>query len=577
MPCTEPVTSEEYADFIARYFKSPEDFRRMWGTDCIDFISHQYAVIYAPLTELATPVLTLSAATYSAIPKLYTLSDSVSAEAAGIARAARLPVLAGGGRGVIIGFVDTGIDYQNPLFRNPDGTTRILGIWDQTFGNGNTVPGNTFRSLYGTQYTHEQINEALRTEDPLSVVPSTDTDGHGTFLASIAAGNADEANGFTGAAPGASIAVVKLKPAKQYLRDFFQIPEAAAAYQENDIMMGVSYLYSIARQYSMPIVVCLGVSTNQGSHTGHSPLDIFLDEVSSFFGSAVVVAAGNENGYSTHYRGSTSQEAPEADVELRVGEASTGFTMELWAQNVELYRIGFVSPTGEVVQPLPTSTDDQDSVHFLLDRTEISVYYKIADPSTGSQLIFIRFRTPMTGIWHIRVSSALSLSGVFHIWLPVHDFLDPGTYFLRPDPDMMITGPGNAQYPITVSAYNHITGGIYIHSSRGFSRTGQIKPEIAAPGVDILGAGLAPGQGAVQTPVYVRRSGTSAAAAHAAGAAALLLKWGILDGNDFFMSTLAIKTYFIRGANRNPESVYPNREFGYGTLDLYAAFLSLAT
>lgn len=569
MPCTENVSAEEYADFIYRYFTAAGNLAQTLGTECFDIINGDYAVIYYPLEALPDyGPLSLSYYTYSAIPKLFSLLDISGMEASGITRASRIPALDGDGRGVIIGFIDTGIDYQNSLFCNLDGSTRILGIWDQTRGNGNRIPGNYFEPLYGTQYTHEQINEALRSEDPLSIVPSTDTNGHGTFLASVAAGNASEADGFTGAAPAASIAAVKLKPAKQYLRDFYLIRDGAEAYQENDIMMGISYLYSLASQYSMPIVVCIGLGSNQGSHTGQLPLCSYLDEISLLYGSAAILAAGNETGYGTHYRGVTEAGKTEQEVELLVGAKNQGFTMELWAQDINVYRIGFVSPTGEVVMPLPTTTSDENSITFLLEQTEINVYYNISVPPVGSQLIFIRFRTPMPGIWHILVNSALDFSGIFHIWLPVHEFLDPDTYFLRPDPDTLVTAPGNAQYPITVTAYNHLTGGIDIHASRGFSRTGQVKPEISAPGVNVLGAALPPSS-------FTRKTGTSVAAAHAAGAAAILLRWGVLDGNNPYMNTSTIKTYLIRGANRNPELTYPNREFGYGTLDLYSSFLSL--
>jgi len=592
MPCTENVASEEYADFIIPY-TSREELLAGAMTECVDFVNYHYAILYRPMSELAP--ISLSSFTYTAIPKLYSLLDTTSMEASGILPAARLPALSNKGSGVIIGFVDTGIDYQNPLFRKADGTTRILGLWDQTHGTGNDVPGSPFRPLYGTQYTHEDINQALRSENPLSVVPSQDEDGHGTFLASVAAGNADEDNDFTGAAPEASIAVVKLKPAKQYLRDFFLIREDAVAYQENDIMMGITYLFSLARQYSMPVVVCLGVGTNQGSHVGKSPLGNFLDEMSSYVGTAFIVAAGNETGYAHHYSAVTTAGDAAQTVELKVGENDRGFSMELWAQDVEVYRIGFLSPTGEAVRELPAGTGEENMLRFLLEETEITVYSNIVTGITGSQMIFIRFKNPMPGIWNIMVSSALDISGTFHMWLPVHGFVSDDTVFLRPDPDTTITEPGNAQYPLTVSAYDHATGGIYIHSSRGYSRTGQVKPELAAPGVNVFGAGVSGGgrasgagvsgggtsaagagaSGAAARPAFTRRSGTSVAAAHAAGAAAILLHWGVLERNLFYMNTSVIKTYLTRGAKRNPAITYPNREFGYGTLDLYEAFLRL--
>ena len=566
MPCSYSVTSEDTADFISTYSALPEQLSAMTGIECIDFVSRQFAVLHIPMDDLESP-MNFSYYTYSAIPKLYSLLDTDSMEASGILPASRVPAFGNQGQGVLIGFVDTGIDYQNPLFRKEDGSSRILGIWDQTLETGAPDPVNGFQALYGTQYSKEEIDQALAAPDPLALVPSADENGHGTFLASVAAGGEDPDQDFTGAAPRASIAMVKLKPAKAYLRDFYLIREGADAYQENDIMMGVAYLLHLARRFSMPLVICLGLGTNQGSHVGKSPLGLYLDDINIYAGTAVITAAGNETGYGHHYRAVTRPEETLQTVELNVGEKDSGFSMEFWAQDVDIYRVGFISPTGEVVDPLPSSTEEENVIRFLVEQTEITVFSSIVNTATGSQMIFIRFKDPMPGIWNLTVSSALNVTGAFHIWLPSRGFISDTTYFLRPDPDTLVTGPGNSQYALTVSAYDHTTGGIYIHSSRGFSRSGQIKPELAAPGVNITGAGLRSG--------FVQRSGTSAAAAHAAGAAAILLHWGILERNDPFMNTSAIKTYLIRGAKRNPALTYPNREFGYGTLDLYQAFLRL--
>ena len=566
MPCSYSVTSEDTADFISTYSALPEQLSAMTGIECIDFVSRQFAVLHIPMNDLESP-MNFSYYTYSAIPKLYSLLDTDSMEASGILPASRIPAFGNQGQGVLIGFVDTGIDYQNPLFRKEDGSSRILGIWDQTLETGAPDPVNGFQALYGTQYSKEEIDQALAAPDPLALVPSADENGHGTFLASVAAGGEDPDQDFTGAAPKASIAMVKLKPAKEYLRDFYLIREGADAYQENDIMMGVAYLLHLARRFSMPLVICLGLGTNQGSHVGKSPLGLYLDDINIYAGTAVITAAGNETGYGHHYRAVTRPEETLQTVELNVGEKDSGFSMEFWAQDVDIYRVGFISPTGEVVDPLPSSTEEENVIRFLVEQTEITVFSSIVNTATGSQMIFIRFKDPMPGIWNLTVSSALNVTGAFHIWLPSRGFISDTTYFLRPDPDTLVSGPGNSQYALTVSAYDHTTGGIYIHSSRGFSRSGQIKPELAAPGVNITGAGLRSG--------FVQRSGTSAAAAHAAGAAAILLHWGILERNDPFMNTSAIKTYLIRGAKRNPALTYPNREFGYGTLDLYQAFLRL--
>ena len=574
MSCTNSVASEDFADFIAPYFTTPEEFMRSQGTDCIDFVNSTLAVVYVPLSTV-TPS-TYTSYTYSAVPKLYSLLDVTSMDAAGITPAGELPVLNNQGAGVIVGFVDTGINYTDSLFRNVDGSTRIIGIWDQTNNSDNSnnienetaKPFSAFSALYGTQYTAEEINLALNSDNPASIVPTRDENGHGTFLASIAAGNRDERAGFSGAAPQASIAMVKLKPAKQYLRDFYLIQDGAEAYQENDIMMGVSYLYFLARKYSMPLVVCIPLGTNMGSHMGMSRLGQYLNQVSLSNGSAVITAAGNETGARHHFRAVMDADTDEVTAELRVGEREAGFSMELWAENMGAYTVGFISPTGEVAREISVPLRGENTVSFLLEQTQITVYTQIADVSSGSQFIFMRFENPMSGIWRILIRNSLDIRETFHIWLPVRGFISDETYFLRPDPDTIITDPGNARYLITVTAYDHTKNSIYIHASRGYSLSGRIKPDLAAPGVNILGA-------SVSGRRLTRMSGTSVSAAHLAGAAAILLNWGVLNANYPYLNTPVLKSIFVRGAQRNPALTYPNREFGYGTLNLYEAFLHL--
>lgn len=574
MSCTNSVASEDFAEFIAPYFTTPEEFIRSQGTDCIDFVNSTLAVVYVPLSTV-TPS-TYTSYTYSAVPKLYSLLDVTSMDAAGITPAGELPVLNNQGAGVIVGFVDTGINYTDSLFRNVDGSTRIIGIWDQTNNSDNSnnienetaKPFSAFSALYGTQYTAEEINLALNSDNPASIVPTRDENGHGTFLASIAAGNRDERAGFSGAAPQASIAMVKLKPAKQYLRDFYLIQDGADAYQENDIMMGVSYLYFLARKYSMPLVVCIPLGTNMGSHMGMSRLGQYLNQVSLSNGSAVITAAGNETGARHHFRAVMDADTDEVTAELRVGEREAGFSMELWAENMGAYTVGFISPTGEVAREISVPLRGENTVSFLLEQTQITVYTQIADVSAGSQFIFMRFENPMSGIWRILIRNSLDIRETFHIWLPVRGFISDETYFLRPDPDTIITDPANARYPITVTAYDHTKNSIYIHASRGYSLSGRIKPDLAAPGVNILGA-------SVSGRRLTRMSGTSVSAAHLAGAAAILLNWGVLNANYPYLNTPVLKSIFVRGAQRNPALTYPNREFGYGTLNLYEAFLHL--
>ena len=569
IPCNVSPASEEIADFIVRYSpRAVDSLYELAQTRCVNLVSQEYAIVHAPLSGVLP--LSFSQHTYSAIPKLYGLQDTTALEAAGILPVFSQPNLMSTGQGILIGMIDTGIDYTNPLFQNPDGTSRILRLWDQTIESENTpeaVAG--FQPFYGTVYSQKDLNRALASEQPLELVPSTDTSGHGTFLAGVAAGRQIQSpTTFSGAAPDAALAVVRLKPAKQYLREFFAVPPDADAYQENDIMAAAAFLLGVAGQYQMPLVLCLGVGTSQGSHSGISPLAMQLQALSGTRGFACVTGAGNETGFRHHYFGNLSPDQEYEDVELRVADSTSGFSMELWADVSELYTVGFVSPSGEVIERIPMTVGQETTISFQLDATRILISYQITESSSGRFLAFLRFTGPAPGIWHIRVYPTLFVAGQFHIWLPMQGFLTEDTGFLRPDPDITITDPGNAPLLLTVSTYNHVTGSLYIHSSRGFTATGQIKPDFAAPGVEVQGPGIPPG-----TSRLSRQTGSSVATAITAGAVACLFSWGFTQGNDTTLTSISVKSILIRGAERKEAFRYPNRQWGYGTLNLYQAFL----
>ena len=569
IPCNVSPASEDIADFIVRYSpRAVESLYELAGTRCVNLVSQEYAIVHAPLSGVLP--LSFTQHTYSAIPKLYGLQDTTALEAAGILPVFSQPNLMSTGQGVLIGLIDTGIDYTNPLFQNPDGTSRILRLWDQTIEKeASPEPVAGFQPFYGTVYSQEDLSRALDSENPFELVPSTDTNGHGTFLAGVAAGRQIQSpTTFSGAAPDAALAVVRLKPAKQYLREFFAVPADADAYQENDIMTAAAFLLGVAGQYRLPLVLLLGVGTAQGSHSGISPLAMQLQALSGTRGFACVTGAGNEAGFRHHYPGRLSPDQAYEDVELRVADSTAGFSMELWADVSELYAVGFVSPSGEVIERIPLAVGQETTVSFQLDATHIFISYQITEASSGRFLAFLRFTAPAPGIWHIRVYPTLFVSGQFHIWLPMQEFLTEDTGFLRPDPDITITDPGNAPLILTVSTYNHVTGSLYIHSSRGFTATGQIKPDFAAPGVEVQGPGIPPG-----TSRLSRQTGSSVATAITAGAVACLFSWGFTQGNDTTLTSISVKSILIRGAERKEAFRYPNRQWGYGTLNLYQAFL----
>ena len=577
--CPFNPAAENIADLIYRFGSLQSERWNNTSSLCADYVSSDYIILHMPLTPDA---VSMRVHPYYMIPSLFSPLDYNAMEASGILSAFNSPALNNQGKGVLIGLVDTGIDYRSPLFQNPDGTTRIAGIWDQSVPiEEDVLPAGVpdyypmGGSSYGTEYTREQINEALASDDPLSLVPTQDTIGHGTFLAGLAAGSSIPQEDFTGAAPEAELAVVKLKPAKKYLRDFYLIPSDAPAFQENDIMMGIKYLRMMADRLKKPLVILLAMGSNSGSHIGTSPLSQVTQNYSGFFGIITVIAGGNETGAAHHFYASIPAGTEYEDVEIRVGkeEAERGFVLELWAADADTYTVGFISPSGERISRIPIIANNETSIPFLLDATTITVNYQLIEAESGSQLIFMRFQTPAAGIWTVRVYNTQRFKGTFHMWLPVQGMISEETVFLRPDPYSTITVPGNSRLPITVGAYDTSTGGIYIHSSRGFTPNQIVKPELAAPGVNILGpsVGRKPGS---DTPMTTR-TGTSAAAAITAGAAANLLGWGIVEGNYPTMSEASVKIYLIRGAQRNPALTYPNREFGYGTLDLFQTFLRL--
>lgn len=579
--CPYNPASEAVADFIYHYSSQnpPSGLFAEVNRVCLEYVTEDFAIIYAPL-DIILP-LSLEKYPYYSIPNLYTLLDTSSMDASGVTSTFNTPALANKGAGTLIGFVDTGIDYVNPLFRNPDGTTRIAGLWDQTLPADTSqlppgVPDYYPMSgiSYGTEFTEAQINEALEAEDPYSIVPSRDTNGHGTFLAGIAAGGTEPEVDFTGAAPLCSLLVVKLKPAKQYLRDFYLVNENAIAYQENDIMMATKYLRTMAHLLGRPLVILIGLGSTYGSHEGLSPLSATMQNVTRFLGFSSVIAAGNETGLSHHFEGNIPRGDTYEDVEIRVGEPESrgGFVVELWASNADTYTVGFTSPSGETITHIPLISGNETRIPFLLERTVITVNYQLIDVSSGRQMVFMRFEEPAAGIWRIRVYNSLFFTGRYNLWLPVDTFISDQTVFLRPSPDTTITLPGNTPSPMTISAYNHENNSIFIHSSRGFALSGQIKPDLAAPGVNVYGPALGGVPGNIP---MTRKTGTSVAAAHAAGAIANLLSWGLVEGNDISMSEASLRAYLIRGATRNPSLIYPNREWGYGVLDLYQTFLQL--
>lgn len=553
--CREQVYSNDYFDFIIPYGVQAEV---PVSGGCVQRVAEEFDIFFYPRAGL--PQFSIENYTYTAIPKCYGLLDTTALEVSGIIRMQNQPVLSLKGTGVLVGFIDTGIDYANPLFRYTDGSSRILRIWDQTIQDGTPPAG----ILYGAEYTKEQIDAALASGNPYESVPSRDINGHGTFLAGVACGSEDVPNDFIGAVPNAQIAVVKLKEAKQYLKDFFFVPEGVPAYQENDIMMGVSYLNALANILNLPLVICIALGNSIGSHGKNGPLTVFLNMICERRRRSIVTAVGNEANTRHHFQGRLATDMQYEDVEISVEEDMNGFFVEMWAKAPELYSVSVISPTGEQMRKLPFRVGASETFKFVFEGTTVTIDYRIEAKESANQLIYLRFDMPKKGLWIVRVYPENVVSGLYNMWLPMRQLTGGSVFFLRSNPEITLVSPSNATQVISVGGYNAANQSIFADSGRGFTVSGEIKPDFAAPAVNVYGPGLRNN--------YVTFTGTSAAAAITTGAVAQIMQWALVEKNETTLSNAGIKNMLIRGAGRSNERSYPNREWGYGSLDVYEAF-----
>lgn len=568
----EKILSNEYYDMITDYELPPQISLDIGEDFVFQPIDGELGITY--INRNIVPPLSVSNYSYTMIPKLYGLQqvqgsgrtgtfDPTPLIESGITRVQRMP-LELTGKGVVIGFVDTGIRYEEEVFRKSDGSTRILGIWDQTIQEGTPPEG----FLYGTEYTREMIDQALQSDNPREVVPSYDENGHGTALASVAAGSVlGSGLTFVGAAPDADIVMVKLKPAKPHLKEFYLVSQETECYAESDILTAVKYLESYAIAVSRALIICFGLGTNMGDHEGHSVLAEYLNTI-AVRRSRVVIAAGGKEGNSAHHYMGVSEEGlreTKDNVEIRVDSGEGGFVAELWGNISAGHIISVRTPGGEETPQIDFRTRSSSEFRFVYEDTLVQIDHVLVEQGSGEELIFFRFVDPSPGVWTIQVviTGSGSAESDFHIWLPLTEFLQGETYFLRPSPYVTLTEPSNAGNIITVTAYDDVGGNFWAPSGRGYTRLGRIKPELCAPGVNI------------DTALGVR-TGTDLAAAFVAGGAAQFMQWAIEERNRPWVESRELKSYLIRGAARESGISYPNRETGYGKLDISGTFDVLA-
>ncbi len=590
--CREAVTSDAYKGFGVTYRGSEEEVRTLLNAACVRRVSEGLAFAYFYYPEELQGGREYP---FGIMQKCYGLLSEQELAASGILQLRESPYTNLYGEGVLIGFLDTGINFAEASFRSADGSTRILALWDQTIETGpeageegeEGVPGEAGEpgreaaegsepaeslAFYGREFGREQIDAALQSENPYETLPSRDTNGHGSALVRAAAGSELRQDGraaagenperrqnpgeeYGGVAPLSSIAVVKLKQAKPHLRNFYQIPEEAFCCAEEDIIYGVEWLLSVAKREGLPLVLCIALGSNQGNHTGRTVLSRYLDGIAQVPGMCVTVAAGNEGGRGHHFSGQLVSGSSE-EVEISVGEGVKGFTAELWAAEPDLFTIEIVSPAGEVIPRIPGRLNYIRRYSLYFEGGTIDIQSNLYDQTVGTQGIMIRFAGTPAGIWRIRVYAEGEFSGAYNMWLPITPFLSAETVFLKPDPYVLVCDPGAAREVLTFTAYDVIRGALYPSASYGYTADDRIKPDLAAPQGEELYAG------------------TGMAAAFGAGSAALLFESAIKRADFVILDTLVIKRVFIAGAKRDGME-YPNRGWGYGKLDVYGVFIRM--
>ncbi|NFE74440.1 peptidase S8 [Clostridium botulinum] len=503
----------------------------------------------------------LSSIVYIKSPELYTLEDISPIEESQVSSVQQNNPLNLLGEDVVVGIIDTGIDYLNNEFITDDNKTRINFIWDQSL---NTPEESKDDLKYGRIYEKEDINKAIEVYkqggNPYEIVKTKDEIGHGTAMAGIIAASGRNSE-LKGVAPKCELCVIKLAEATAYKEDFeIEIP----VYSLTSIVIAIETLYKYAIEYKKPLVIYLPLGTNSGNHQGTGLLNEYIENVTNNRGIIVVTGAGNEGAAGHHASGIIEKKDNIEEVELYVAEKQKVLIADIWIDMPNIMSVNIISPSGEDTGILVPLLNKENKYKFIFENTIVDIRYYIPEETTGDEYIQIYFYDIQPGLWTFRIIGDVISSGIFNMWIPQNGITKPGTAFRAPDPYGTLMIPGDSISVVTAAAYNQNSNNALIYSSMSFKDTEVSIIDLAAGGVNTVTT--SPNNGITKV------SGTSVAAAVVAGVCALLLEWGIIKENYPYMYCQSLISYLVKGTDRRKGDIYPNAQWGYGTLNVLKMF-----
>ncbi|WP_346885790.1 S8 family peptidase [Clostridium sp. UBA4395] len=501
----------------------------------------------------------------------YTLSAIEPVEAANITQFHGETFLNLTGKGTIAAIIDTGIDYLNPQFQNPDGTTRIIGIWDQTIQSNNNDDPIAF---FGTIYSQDEINRAIEVSNqggnPYDIVPSRDELGHGTNVAGLV--GARGLNDVIGGAPECEFLIVKLKEFKTSNLKLVGINDRRSTpiFEGIDIYIAMKFVINYNPSPSTkPMSILISAGTNWGGHEGITSIEEDINFFSTRKGLIFVTNTGNQGASLTHGYGRFIKSNTLQTLEIIVGPNENNLVLMLWVQRPDVISIEIISPNGEIAKPIQSGlvSSKFEQVNLILENSIINISFLNPEFASGNESIYITIKNPKAGLWQLRLKGDYVVNGVYNLWLPQRPLIQLTTRVINPNPYITLQAPANAQKSITTSFYNQNNNTIAVESGRGFTADNRVKPNLTTGGVMALTTGL--------NNENVLLSGGSVAGAVLCGATLLLLEWGILLGNDTNIYGPTAISYFTRGTSKRSGDIYPNPQWGYGMLSLQGSFENL--